>query len=389
MTAERRQAPGVPGRRGYLVRNRWLLLALRSVDALPWPARRKTERGPPRRLLLSSFGHLGDCVIATATLNLAKDLLPDTEIGILVGSWAAQMFRDDPRVARVHVIDHWRLDRSRRGLPAKLIRYWRSRRQAVREMRAVGYDAAIDLFYFFPPASPIFWSARIPKRIGYESAGFRRFLTHPHEWHLRKQHVAVYQAKLLGDLGVAPERVQAGLDELRMSLAGVDSVPERGDYVVVHMGTGGATREWSENRWLEVIAGLAERGIKVVLTGRGAAEAARCKRVADAVPGVSNLCDALDWRSLLATIAGARLVIGVNSLSGHVAAAYGVPTITLWAGVVDPAQWHPLGNDATVLHSAPPCLPCYDWRGCDAMSCIRDVRPADVLSAASAKLGIS
>lgn len=386
----RKLSPGIPGKRGYMVKNPVLLTALKLIDYLPWPIKQDViTASPPRRLLLSSFGHLGDCVIATATLDLVRTLLPETEIGVIVGSWAAEVFLGDPRVSWLHLVDHWRLDRTEAPFAKKLGRYLRTRRSAIDHIRSLEYDAAIDLFYFFPPAGPIFRAAGIPKRIGYASGGFRRHLTHPHPWVLADQHVAFYQASLLADLSVPHDRLQRALTDLRMAPAISGAGSRCGDYVIVHMGANGPEREWPEDRWRVVVSELAGRGIPVMLTGRGAIEAARCTRIARGLPGVINRCDALDWTGFLETIASARLLIGVNSLSGHLAAACGVPTITLWAGVVNPAQWRPLGPKATILHSAPPCLPCYEWRGCAGMQCIRDVEPKAVLSAAIEALALA
>lgn len=380
---------GTVGKYGYLVKNRWLLSALRLRDMLPWPPTKfKVTPEPPSRVLLSSFGHLGDCVIATATLNLVRRLLPETQIGVLTGSWNSVIFREDPRVSWLHTIDHWILDRSVRSPQEKFSRYWRSRRTALQEIRDIGYDAAVDLFYFFPPAGPIFYAAKIPKRIGYASGGFRRYLTHPHPWVLSEKHVARYQAELLESLGIERTQLHAEMRGLRMSLGAMPEYTERSDHVIIHTGTGSAQREWPEDRWSSVASALTKRGIKVLLTGRGDAEAARCARIESAVPNVLNLCDKLDWKSLCKTIATSRLLIGVNSLSGHLAACFGVPTITIWAGVVNPKHWQPLGNNATILHTPQPCLPCYEWRGCSGMQCIRDVGVTEVLAAVYANLGI-
>ena len=388
---ERRRA--VPGHGGYLVRNRRVVAGLSLIDSLPWPRdRRPLDSAPPRRLLLSMFGHLGDCVIATATLQRIADLLPQTEIGVLVGSWSAVIFRNDPRVAHIHIADHWRLNRAALPLRAKLARYAATRRTAIQEMKKIGYDTAIDLYYHFPPAGPLLRAAGIPKRIGYESGGFRRFLTHSRPWVLAECHVADYQAALLTDLGIPPERLALPAQPLRPSLPGMlgpapAGLPER--YVVMHMGVSVPEREWPEANWREVIMALDRRGIVVVLTGAGQTEAARCARIVTAAPSAINLCDALDLPQLRQTIAGARLLLCGNTLVAHLGAADHVPSVVLWAGVVNPAHWRPLNENAVVLHSNPSCLPCYEWRGCPAMTCIRGVGAERVLSTAFQMLGLS
>ncbi|WP_331535136.1 hypothetical protein, partial [Acidocella sp.] len=56
---------------------------------------------------------------------------------------------------------------------------------------------------------------------GYESGGFRRFLTHSRPWVLAERHVADYQAALLTDLGIPPERLALPAQPLRPSLPGM------------------------------------------------------------------------------------------------------------------------------------------------------------------------
>ncbi|MBF0562900.1 MAG: glycosyltransferase family 9 protein [Alphaproteobacteria bacterium] len=386
--------PATPLTKGYLARNPRLLALLRTIDALPWPRSRQPDKEgekPPRRLLLANWAHLGDCVITTATLDLVRRVLPDTEIGLLVGQWSAPIFKNDPRIRWLHYVDHWFVSRTSLSKREKLRRYWFLRRRAVAEMRAVGYDAAIDLYHYFPPAAPLFRDAGIGRRIGYESGGFRRFLTHSRPWPLADRHIAEYQAALISDLGISPASLAEGLAVLKPSLAqaaGILAVGHAGA-VVVHMGAGAEAKEWPEPQWRDLVVALCGLGLPVVLTGRGAAERARCQRVAEGLAGVLNLCDALDWDGLVAVVAAARLLVCVDSLAGHIAAACDVPVLTLWSGVNNPAHWRPLGRRAEILHTAPPCLPCYRTRNCTHMACIREIDVASVLAAAVRLAGVT
>ncbi len=385
------RAPGVPGRWGFLVRNPWLAAPLWLIDQLPWPRDSAPPRlAPPRRLLVSMIGHFGDCVVATAALERIAQALPQTEIGMLVLPASAPFFQRDPRVAHIHLLDHWRLSRDTGSRPERLRRYLASRRAAIREMRALGYDAAIDLYYYFPSVAPVLRAAGIPIRIGYASGGFSRFLTHAIPWVAADRHVAEYQAALLPLLGIPPEGLAAAAP--RPSLPGLSApspvaLPQR--YAVLHMGAAAETREWPEAKWLEVASALAARGIAIVLTGRGAREVLRCARAAAAIPGATNLADRLDLAQLRGVLAGASLLLCVDSLAAHLASADGVPSVVLRTGTNNPAHWRPLNDEAVVLYAPLPCLPCYNWRGCAPMACIRDVAPAQVLAAASRLLGLT
>lgn len=387
-------APGVPGRWGYLVRNRALASALWLIDHLPWPWAWPREAAPrppppPRRVLVAMIGHYGDAVLASAVIDRLARALPEAEIGLLLAPATAALFRGDPRVARVHVLDHWRLNRDAPTRRAKLARHLATRRAAIREMRAAGYDAAVDLYAYFPPVAPLLRAAGIPVRVGYASGGFRRFLTEPVPWLLADRSIAEYQADLLPRLGIPPARL-AAMGPLRPALPTLRAdppVPLPRRYAVLHMGAASAVKEWPEPRWLAVANGLAARGLALVLTGRGTREAARCARLASAIPGTIDLADRLDLAQLRAVLAGASLLVCLDSLAAHLASLDAVPSVVLRNGTNNPAQWRPLNDRAVQLYARTPCLPCYDWRGCASMACIREVAAGQVLAATQQLLG--
>jgi ADP-heptose:LPS heptosyltransferase len=129
--------------------------------------------------------------------------------------------------------------------------------------------------------------------------------------------------------------------------------------------------------------------LALVLTGQGPAEAARNARLAARIPGTTDLAGRLDLGQLRAVLAGAALLVCLDSLAAHLAALDGVPSVVLRNGTSNPAHWRPLNARASVLYAALPCLPCYDWRGCDAMACIRDVSVARVLEEIRIRLGVT
>jgi heptosyltransferase-3 len=95
-----------------------------------------------------------------------------------------------------------------------------------------------------------------------------------------------------------------------------------------------------------------------------------------------DLCGQLDWRSFSQLLACAQLLIGVDTAAVHVAAAMGTPCVVVTTGMSDPAQWRPLGERASVLVNAVPCLPCFQKHGCESMACIRGLGVHTVLEAA-------
>lgn len=384
-----------PLRGRYLVTNRVWNLALTLVDGalgVLAPAPPSEAPGRPRRLLLVNGGHLGDVVITTAAIDVLRRRYPDVEIGMLVGSWARRVVEAHPAVARVHVVDHWKLNRGGAGHADRLARYRRTRRAALREIRDAGYDTAVDVYPFAPNAALLLWQARIPVRIGYDSGGFGPLLTHAVPWANLDRQVAEYHRALLDLL---PRGSAAPEPELRSVLpapreASARAVAERlrrlqaapGSYVVIHMGSGSALKEWPLEKWRAVAERLVADGLPVILTGSGAEEARAAAAVADGLERCVSWCDELDWDAFVHTLRNARLLIGVDSAAGHVAAAFEVPTVAVFAGIANLSHWRPLNPRARVLTNPVPCAPCYRSQGCESMACVRGVGVDAVMDAA-------
>lgn len=117
--------------------------------------------------------------------------------------------------------------------------------------------------------------------------------------------------------------------------------------VVVHPGSGGSLKCWPAPRFAAVLDWLHSRRVPALVLW-GPAEHARSAELDRFLPrrrlspaGPVELAEAL---------AGARLYVGNDSGPGHLAAAVGTPTISLF-GPTDPRVWRPLGPRARVITS--------------------------------------
>lgn len=353
-----------PLRGRYLARNPLLRATMLASDLVLAPLRlRRAPASPaPRRVLLAIGGHLGDAVIATAAIGLLSDALPDAEIGVLVPRWSAVVLDGDPRIRYRHQVDHWFLDRGAGNLPRRWWAYRISRRRALAEMRAVGYDAAVDLYDHFPNAALLLWRAGIPVRVGFDAAGFTPLYTHAVRWPDDDRHVAERQALLLrtlvptmrarhvtASLPPAPADVAARVDRL-LADAGV----ARGEFIVLHPGAGAPVKEWPAGHWRRVAEGLSATGATLVFTGQGPREHDVIRAVMAGLPRCVDLCDRLDWASLVQVIRLAQRVVSVDTVAAHVAGAVGTPAATLWTSPSDPHHWGPLGATSVILDAAAP-----------------------------------
>ncbi|NER18928.1 ADP-heptose--LPS heptosyltransferase RfaF [Spongiivirga citrea] len=97
---------------------------------------------------------------------------------------------------------------------------------------------------------------------------------------------------------------------------------------------------------MQVIASLSEtRKYKLLLFGGGKKEADLLNNIASKYGNAVNVVGKLSFQEELQLISNLDLMLSMDSGNGHLAAMYGVPTITLW-GVTHPfAGFAPFGQD--------------------------------------------
>lgn len=394
---DKKKSVSTPHRRKLLVQNRWANRFLSCTDFLLSKIPRKKPLIPtqPKTILIANLGHMGDAVIMTSLLPILKQHYPISTISVLIGSWSLPVLKNHPCVDRIHIVDHWKLNRSQIPFLKKLLRYLKTRKQAIHELRSSGYDIAIDTYYYFPNAIPIVWRAKISARIGYTSGGFGPLLTHSVDWSNKDQPIAHYYFNLLNLLGISRESCCSLLRPNLPPLAKSGSQclfekskidPSKG-YIVMHIGTGSTLKEWPVSKWRELVQHL--QGFPIIFTGKGVREKEKIDSIIHQSDGCFNFADCLKWEEFVAIIKDARLLIGVDSVPGHIASAFDVPSVLIYAGMANVHHWAPMNKRCTILTHPVACAPCYRSRGCSTMACIRDISVQTVYEACLNQLSAS
>jgi lipopolysaccharide heptosyltransferase II len=124
-----------------------------------------------------------------------------------------------------------------------------------------------------------------------------------------------------------------------------------------------------------------EYGMGAVLLG-GPGEVSFAQKVSEALGGrVSNLSGKTSLREVIGIFSRATLAIGPDSGPMHIAAATGIPVISLW-GATSPVRSAPWGSEPLVIQGQAACSPCYVHRCPIERRCMRTITPEDVLSRA-------
>lgn len=127
------------------------------------------------------------------------------------------------------------------------------------------------------------------------------------------------------------------------------SAPPRGELVILHPGSGGRHKCWPAPRFVALLAWLRRQGRQVAVLWGPAEQARRDEFPLALSAAATQLCPATPW-DLAHHLAAARLYIGNDTGPGHLAAAVGCATLSLF-GPTDPRLWRPLGPSARVLQA--------------------------------------
>lgn len=291
------------------------------------------------KLLIVKTSSMGDVVHA---LPMASDLqrrCPQAQIDWLVEPAFAALPGLHRAVSQVHRLP-WR--KWRRHLHQRAT--WQAMGALVDALRAERYDLVID-------AQGLLKSAVWAGRAGVPVAGYDRHsireplasLLYAHRCAVSPQLHAVTRCRLLAEAalssaGLVPLAAQASLANPDTTVPppdfGLEQVePDpraelRQPYVVLIPNASRPEKHWPEHHWQALGRGLLAQGLQpVVLWGSGP-EQAMAQRIAQG-------CEAwvppfLTVQEATAVLAGARLVVGLDTGFAHVAAALGRPVVGIY-----------------------------------------------------------
>lgn len=335
------------------------------------------SRDKIKSILIANAGHLGDVIISTEVVSVIRTVFPNAKIGFLTSNYAKNAIDDLVEIDWKHYLDHWYIKRNNTKNIGNAVRYYLSDLpRVIKEIKKIKYDLAIDLRAWFPNFVPLLWLCGIPIRVGSSRVGFGPTLTHPQKFIYDRRSEIEHELDLLRILDI-PETAIAGArpliatppDDVRQSVRSILGDIEV--YDVLHPTSSTPARDWKIEGWISLASNLLAENVTPIITGAGSRDAEIAEKIAVAVPGCINTVNKLRWIELVALLAKAREIYGVNTAIGHVAAALKRPVVSLYGGMADPLRWSPKG--ATVVTNSLPCVPCYNKSGCAHRSCILDI----------------
>lgn len=268
---------------------------------------------------------MGDVVHTLPTVSDILRARPGTHIDWLVEAPFAAIAQLHPGVARVWPMA-WRKWRRRLGARAT----WQAMAALRRGLRAERYDLVLDLQGLLKSA---LWGrqAGVPL-VGYDRASAREPLAalfYSASMPVPRGLQAVQRSRQLASMHLGyPLPDDPPRFDLQPPVAPVSgwAPPER--YAVMIPNASRPEKLWPEARWVTVGRKLAAAGLPPVVLWGTEAEQTLAERIAADAEG--HVPPFLKVGEMAAVLAGARVVVGLDTGFSHLAAALGVPTLGIY-----------------------------------------------------------
>ena len=351
-----------------------------------------------QRILVVKLDHIGDFVTALPAIRRLKHLFPHAKLSVLAGPASRAFATLEPAIDEFieFAFFHARSQLGERALTPDDFA------ELEGKLKPQRFDLAVDLRKHLSTRDILrHTGARF--LAGFDYMGQFPFLDIALEWdgdktlQRKRAHVVDDLLSLIATIGAATESDRALMRPSPEPTA-VEDLPEHirplfdKPVVAIHPGAGNITKQWPEEHFSALIDLLVERNdVNVLLVG-GPDEVEIADALMQTVLHPEALASMAGQTSLVALpklLAACVLYIGKDSGPKHIAAAMGLPTIGIHSGVVDAAEWGPVGDRAVAMRRNMTCSPCYLAVAADCprgLACLRGLEATHVHNLAETML---
>ena len=238
---------------------------------------------------------------------------------------------------------------------------WKSLVQTMSRLRAEQFDTAVSARWD-PRDHFLLYLTGACRRLGFPRLGSECLLTGRLPFPDPTRHRYEYW-RIIGQ--------ELGLDMPHANAVQISPRPY-GRRVVVHTGAGQSVRVWPLERFAALVEKMRERHYQVQVISNPEQREWWLRY------GETEVSTPDQINSLLEELSGAAVFIGNDSGPGHLAAALGIPTFTLFGPQI-PAWFVPLHPSAHYIAGKPcPYKPCSDYCRFAVPGCLSNVTEAEV-----------
>jgi len=140
------------------------------------PKHKNDVISPNPKILIITFGHLGDGLIFSYAFPKIKEKYPNAVIDVLTGEACNAVFAKNPLVRKVINLNHFMTNRKPISFWAKLWNHYQTSRSAIAELKKETYDYSLDIRYSGGVSHYILPFINVKKAFGFGSRGYGGYL---------------------------------------------------------------------------------------------------------------------------------------------------------------------------------------------------------------------
>ena len=358
------------------------------------------DRASVKSILVVKVDHIGDFITSLPAIRRLKAAFPGARITALAAPASTAIAAAEPAIDECIPFEffHARSELGDKELTKEDLD------ALTRVLAQYHFDIAVDLRKHLSTRHLLLCSgARV--LAGYDSLESFPWLDIVLEWEgdkalqRKRSHIVDDLLNLVAAIDTACEPAR-GLFDPKPRPMTIEELPDRVRHlfarpvVAIHPAAGNVMKQWPERHMRALISLLIERNDVAVLLIGGEDDAALADSIMRHVSRpdrVASVAGAMALRDVPRLLTACALFIGCDSGPKHIAAAAGVPTIGIHSGIVDPAEWGPVGERAVALYRDMSCSPCFLAKPEDCprgLACVEVLDPALVHEMARAFLAV-
>ncbi|WP_242691762.1 glycosyltransferase family 9 protein [Desertivirga arenae] len=298
-----------------------------------------------RHILISRTDAIGDVVLTLPLCGLIKQFIPTAKISFLGNSYTKEL------IDACAYVDNF-------------VNYsdWRNDDFAVQQLKTLNIDAIIHVFPKKRIAS-LASKAGIPTRIGTRNRIYHWIYCNSLIKLSRKKselHEAQLNIKLLKGLGIEIEldlpeiQKHYGLQPKTRLDEGIENLLSKDKFnLIVHPKSAGSAREWSLNRYAELINSLDPQQFQIFITGSTKEKTCLDPWIQGLKDRVIDLTGKFSLAQLLTFVSKADGLVAASTGPVHLAAASGINALGLYpnSSSINAQRWRPIGVKATYIQA--------------------------------------
>ncbi|MFC1648857.1 glycosyltransferase family 9 protein [Nanoarchaeota archaeon] len=307
-----------------------------------WLYNKHKKLTKPKKILIIKNDYIGDMILATPFIRNLKQNYPKAKLDIACRSFSNAVLENNPHINKVISFNSpWMA----RHDSMKWSEVWQFIKQNWRK-----YDLVVDLHT--EPRNILIGKLIGKNLVGYGYRGLGFLLTKKCKTDKYKP-IAEQNLDMLKCLGLKIKSKKQELFLTKQEKAKAKKLLGKERFVGIHPGTSDETRQWPIIRFHSLLKELSKQHNLVLLDD----DKERAKKVKGNLK-IKDLSGKLTLREFFAVTDQLVLLIGLESLAVHVAAAVETPVISIHSCTTRPIVMGPYAKRKIVVHKEVKCQHC-------------------------------